>query len=140
VQHGYGPDDPRPGGAPGPDDTRRIGDDPDATRRIGPAAGAGGHGRILGGRYRLEGSLGTGGMSEVHRGTDLRLDRPVAVKLFRAGTDRDSLRRFTEEAHTLANLNHPGLVAVYDSGAERDQPYLVMELVNGWSLREVAQQ
>jgi eukaryotic-like serine/threonine-protein kinase len=137
VTHGYGPDDPgRPGG--GQDHTRRIGDDPDATRRItgGPAGG----GRVLGGRYRLEGLLGTGGMSEVHRGTDLRLDRPVAVKLFRAGTDRDSLRRFTDEAHTLANLSHPGLVSVYDSGAERDQPYLVMELVSGWSLQEVMQQ
>lgn len=102
--------------------------------------GPGGGGRIIGSRYRLEGLLGTGGMSEVHQGTDLRLDRPVAVKLFRAGIDRDSARRFNEEAHTLANLSHPGLVSVYDSGIDGDQPFLVMELVSGWTLREIIDQ
>ncbi|MGQ0479647.1 MAG: serine/threonine-protein kinase [Pseudonocardia sp.] len=129
VQHGNGPDDP--------DATRYLG--PPAAGP-GPAGAAGGAGRVLGGRYRLEALLGRGGMAEVHRATDLRLDRPVAVKLFRQGTDRDSARRFTEEAHTLANLGHPGLVAVYDSGVEGQQPYLVMELVSGWPLSEVTAQ
>jgi serine/threonine protein kinase len=126
----------------------------DATQMIGGRAGAGGRGggaggggvgggaagRIIAGRYRLEGLLGTGGMSEVHQGTDLRLNRPVAIKLFRAGADRDSARRFTDEAHTLANLSHPGVVPVYDSGIDGDQPFLVMELVSGWTLREIIDQ
>ncbi len=129
MQHGNGPDDP--------DATRYLG--PPAAGP-GPAGATGGAGRVLGGRYRLEALLGRGGMAEVHRATDLRLDRPVAVKLFRQDTDRDSARRFTEEAHTLANLGHPGLVAVYDSGVEGDQPYLVMELVSGWPLSEVTAQ
>lgn len=123
----------RPGPVGGPDHTRRL-DDSDTTQVIG------GTGRILGGRYRLEGLLGSGGMSEVHRGTDLRLNRPVAVKLFRTGADRDSARRFTDEAQTLANLNHPGLVSVYDSGIDGQQPYLVTELVSGWTLGEVLSQ
>jgi serine/threonine protein kinase len=100
----------------------------------------GGSGRIIRGRYRLEGLLGGGGGSEVHHGTDLRLNRPVAVKLFRPGADPESARRFDEEAHTLANLSHPGLVPVYDSGLDGDQPYLVQELVSGWTLREVMSQ
>jgi serine/threonine protein kinase len=115
--------------------TQMIGGGPGG---IGPGgSGPGGSGRIIKGRYRLEGLLGTGGISEVHRGTDLRLNRPVAVKLFRAGADGDSGRRFTDEAHTLANLSHPGLVSVYDSGIDGDQPFLVMELVSGWTLREI---
>lgn len=105
----------------------------------GPGGGGSG-GRIIAGRYRLEGLLGSGGTSEVHQATDLRLNRPVAVKLFRAGADRDSARRFTDEAHTLANLSHPGLVAVHDSGIDGDQPFLVMELVSGWTLREIIDQ
>lgn len=142
MQQGDGRDD-YPRGQAG--DPRSVGrpDDMDATQMIGGGgygAGSGGGGRIIGGRYRLEGLVGTGGMSEVHQGTDLRLNRPVAVKLFRAGADRDSARRFTDEAHTLANLSHPGLVAVYDSGLDGDQPFLVMELVSGWTLREIIDQ
>lgn len=117
-----------------PDPTRRP-DDAETTQVIG------GVGRIVNARYRLEDVLGAGGASEVYRGTDLRLNRPVAVKLFRVGssvgTDAESARRFTDEAQTLANLNHPGVVSVYDSGLEGDQPYLVTELVSGWTLREV---
>lgn len=122
----------------GPDPTRpdRTGpEDPETTQVIGAA------GRILNARYRLEDVLGAGGMAEVYRGTDLRLNRAVAVKLFRVGaaggTDPESARRFTDEAQTLANLNHPGLVSVYDSGLDGERPYLVTELVSGWTLREV---
>lgn len=163
MQHGGGPDETRRfqgpgGGRGGPDETRRLGGPggPDATRRIGGPAGPGGSpptrrmgapgesgapdGPVLGGRYRLEGLLGAGGMADVHRATDLRLNRLVAVKIFRPGTDPDGEQRFDEEAHTLANLSHPGLVAVHDFGVEDHRAYLVMELVDGLTLREVLDQ
>ncbi|GAA3217837.1 hypothetical protein GCM10017691_00130 [Pseudonocardia petroleophila] len=130
---------------PGSDPTRRI---PDPTRRFdgagpgsnGPAteriAPAGGPGAVLGGRYRLEGLLGAGGMADVFRAEDLRLHRPVAVKVFRPGTDPDGERRFAEEARTLAGLRHPGLVAVHDYAVEHGRAYLVMELVDGPTLAQ----
>lgn len=141
---GGGPDETRQvGGSRGPDATRHIGGSggPDATRRMGaPGAPGGPGGPVLGDRYRLEGLLGAGGMADVHRATDLRLNRPVAVKIFRPGTDPDGEQRFGEEAQTLANLSHPGLVAVHDSGVEDHRAYLVMELVDGPTLREVLDQ
>lgn len=126
---------------PGSDPTRRI---PDPTRRLdGPRHGApdaptdrfDGH-PVLGGRYRLEGLLGAGGMADVHRAEDIRLGRPVAVKVFRPGTDPDGERRFREEAQILANLRHPGLVAVHDFAVEDGRAYLVMELVDGPTLAQ----
>ena len=109
---------------------------PDATRRFDapPVAAGAGPGRVLGGRYRLEGLLGAGGMADVFRAEDLRLHRPVAVKLFRPGTDPDGERRFEQEAQTLAGLRHPGLVALHDVGVEQGHAYLVMELVDGPTL------
>lgn len=130
----------------GPDETRRFegpggADGPDATRRMdGPDSGGVPASQVLDDRYRLEGLLGAGGMADVHRAMDLRLNRPVAVKIFRPGTDSDGERRFHEEAQLLGNLSHPGLVAVYDSGVERHRAYLVTELVDGWSLRETLDQ
>ena len=117
-----------------PDPTRRFDGDPAATERIPPVDG--GAGAVLGGRYRLEGLLGAGGMADVHRALDLRLNRPVAVKLFRPGTDPDGERRFAEEARTLAGLRHPGLVAVHDYAVERGRADLVMELVDGPTLAQ----
>ncbi|NMI01903.1 serine/threonine protein kinase [Pseudonocardia sp. K10HN5] len=90
---------------------------------------------VLDGRYRLTGLLGTGGMADVHRAVDLRLNRPVAVKIFRPGTDPAGEQRFHDEAQTLANLNHPGLIPVHDFGIEHHRAYLVMELVEGPTLR-----
>lgn len=114
---------------PGQDPTRRL----DATRRFdGPPTGR----PVLGGRYRLDGLLGAGGMADVHRAEDLRLNRPVAVKVFRPGTDPDGERRFRSEAQTLANLRHPGLVAVHDFAVEGGRAYLVMELVDGPTLAD----
>ena len=115
----------------GPDPTRRF-DGPDPTVRHATQPG-----RVLGGRYRLEGLLGAGGMADVYRASDQRLGRPVAVKVFRPGTDPDGGRRFSEEAQILANLRHPGLVAVHDYAVEGAQAYLVMELVDGPTLRQV---
>jgi serine/threonine protein kinase len=124
---------------PGQDPTRRM----DATRRIDgpPTERAAPTDRfdgypVLGGRYRLEGLLGAGGMADVHRAEDLRLHRPVAVKVFRPGTDPDGERRFRSEAQTLANLRHPGLVAVHDFAVEGGRAYLVMELVDGPTLAD----
>ncbi|GGS26438.1 MULTISPECIES: protein kinase domain-containing protein [Actinokineospora] len=87
-------------------------------------------GELLDGRYRLDGVIGRGGMADVHRATDVRLNRAVAVKLFHSATERSTL-----EARLLAGLSHPGLVRVYDAAPENDRPYLVMQLVDGPTLR-----
>ena len=82
--------------------------------------------------------IGTGGMADVYIGEDQRLSRKVAVKVLRSDLARDPsfLARFRKEALAAAGLNHPGIVAVYDSGEEGLNSYIVMELVNGHTLRE----
>ena len=101
-------------------------------------------GRLLGGRYQVGELLGYGGMAEVHHGRDLRLGRDVAIKLLRIDLARDATfqMRFGREAQNAAALNHPAIVAVYDTGEERaptgeSLPYIVMEFVNGRTLKEV---
>jgi len=91
--------------------------------------------RLLDGRYRLEERLGAGAVAEVFRAVDERLDRPVAVKLFR-GDAAEQLQRHEAEMRTLANLDHPSLVTVYDAGDDDGQPYLVMQLVEGDTLAD----
>jgi serine/threonine protein kinase len=91
---------------------------------------------LLAGRYRLDGLLGSGGMAEVHRAWDTQLRRPVAVKLFRWDTDATGGRRFDNEIHTLARLSHPGLVCVYDAGSDEQAPFVVLQLVDGHTLRD----
>ncbi|RFU21051.1 Stk1 family PASTA domain-containing Ser/Thr kinase [Geodermatophilus marinus] len=99
--------------------------------------------QVLGERYEIGGVLGRGGMAEVHRGRDLRLGREVAVKVLRQDLARDpSFQvRFRREAQAAASLNHPAIVAVYDTGEDRDTkgatPYIVMEYVEGQTLRDV---
>src|SRR5690348_17437767 len=100
--------------------------------------------RTLGGRYQVGELLGYGGMAEVHRGRDLRLGRDVAIKMLRTDLARDDTfqLRFRREAQNAASLNHPAIVAVYDTGEERGSagetlPYIVMEFVNGRTLKEV---
>ncbi|MEV0567365.1 Stk1 family PASTA domain-containing Ser/Thr kinase [Dactylosporangium sp. NPDC050588] len=100
--------------------------------------------RLLGGRYQVGELLGYGGMAEVHRGRDLRLGRDVAIKTLRTDLARDATfqLRFRREAQNAASLNHPAIVAVYDTGDERgpageELPYIVMEFVNGRTLKEV---
>jgi len=90
---------------------------------------------LVDGRYRLGPVLGSGGMATVHRAWDTRLERAVAVKLYRSTADRGAHRRFHEEARTLAGLSHPGLVTVHDFGTADDGPYLVLQLVDGGTLR-----
>ncbi|MCP9946871.1 serine/threonine protein kinase [Streptomyces somaliensis] len=91
--------------------------------------------QVVAGRYRLDELLGHGGTAEVYRGLDLRLRRPVAVKVFRPDGDGQPEEGFTDEGRLLAQLQHPGLVTVYDSGQEDGRPYLVMQLVEGTTLR-----
>ena len=99
----------------------------------------------LAGRYEVRSLIGRGGMAEVHLGFDTRLSRVVAIKMMRRDLAQDSIfqARFRREAQSAASLNHPNIVAVYDTGEERDTksdvmvPYIVMELVEGVTLREV---
>ncbi|MFF9765082.1 serine/threonine-protein kinase [Streptomyces sp. NPDC014636] len=91
---------------------------------------------VLAGRYRLDSVIGSGGAGDVHRGFDLRLKRAVAVKVFRAGAEIDMEERFDHEAVILARLQHPGLVTVYDAGRHNGRAYLVMELIEGPTLKE----
>ncbi|MFE7525068.1 Stk1 family PASTA domain-containing Ser/Thr kinase [Kitasatospora sp. NPDC057542] len=99
--------------------------------------------RRLGGRYELGGVLGRGGMAEVYLGHDTRLGRSVAVKTLRADMARDPSfqARFRREAQSAASLNHPAIVAVYDTGEDYIDgisiPYIVMEYVEGSTLREL---
>jgi beta-lactam-binding protein with PASTA domain/tRNA A-37 threonylcarbamoyl transferase component Bud32 len=98
--------------------------------------------RLLGGRYQLGEVLGYGGMAEVFRGRDIRLGRDVAVKVLRADLARDPsfINRFRREAQAAASLNHPAVVSVYDTGEEDATPYIVMEFVDGRTLRDVIRQ
>jgi len=91
--------------------------------------------RLLDGRYRLGDRLGSGAVAEVFRAIDERLARPVAVKLFR-GDAAEELQRHEAEMRTLARLDHPSLVTVYDAGDADGQPYLVMQLIEGHTLSD----
>lgn len=104
--------------------------------------------RIIGGRYVISQLIGRGGMAEVHIGTDTRLNRIVAIKILRQDLARDPVfqARFRREAQSAANLNHPSIVAVYDTGEETitasdgtevKVPYIVMEYVEGHTVREL---
>lgn len=95
-----------------------------------------GTGELLKDRYRLERTLGRGGMAAVWLGHDEVLDRPVAVKVLAdtIASDPGFVRRFRREATTAAALSHPGLAGVYDFSEEGERPYLVMQLVPGETL------
>lgn len=98
---------------------------------------------LFGDRYQLGETLGFGGMSEVHRGRDLRLGRDVAIKVLRADLARDPAfqTRFQREAQNAASLNLPAIVAVYDTGEVMGEtgpiPYIVMEYIDGETLRDL---
>ncbi|MFB4269344.1 Stk1 family PASTA domain-containing Ser/Thr kinase [Nonomuraea sp. GTA35] len=102
--------------------------------------------RLLGGRYELDGVVGRGGMAEVYRARDIRLDRIVAIKTLRSDLARDHTfqARFRREAQSAASLNHPAVVAVYDTGEDVTDgtpvPYIVMEYVDGRTLRDLLRQ
>src|SRR5512136_2938427 len=101
---------------------------------------AGGNNPVIGtlvqNRYRLDAELGRGGMGVVYRAHDTLLDRDVAVKvLSRSVLGAEGRARLLREAQAAARLNHPNIVSVYDVGEANDVPFVVMELVEGESLR-----
>jgi serine/threonine-protein kinase len=123
------------GPEPGPNTVRVTNEERDGAAMTIP--------RLLSDRYELGETLGYGGMSEVHRGRDVRLGRDVAVKVLRADLARDPQfqHRFRREAQNAAALNHPAIVAVYDTGETASDygplPYIVMEFVEGRTLRDI---
>lgn len=96
-------------------------------------------GALLDGRYRVVAKIAAGGTSTVYRGLDVRLDRPVALKVMDScyAGDEQFLTRFRLEARSVAGLKDAGLVAVYDQGLDGPHPFLVMELIEGGTLREL---
>jgi len=90
------------------------------------------------GPYELTAPIGAGGMGEVWRGKDTRLDRSVAVKILPVGFAQDDERRqrFEREAKTISSLNHPHICTLFDVGHEGDAHFLVMELLEGESLAD----
>lgn len=99
--------------------------------------------RLLNNRYEIHEPLGQGGMATVFRATDIRLGRPVAVKLLHAhyANDDEFLQRFEHEAQSAAGLSaHPNIVDVYDVGQQDGVPYIVMELIEGPDLKTIIEQ
>jgi eukaryotic-like serine/threonine-protein kinase len=96
-------------------------------------------GRVLGKRYRLLSALGTGASAHVYLAEDVSLQRHVAVKVLQPGlaTDEAFLKRFRAEARSVASLNHPHVLRVFDWGDDADGPYLVLEYLGGGSLRDL---
>ena len=94
------------------------------------------NGSVLGGRYRVEARIGSGGMGEVYRGVDTVLDRTVAIKVLLPQFARDAnfVDRFRREAQAAARLNQPNLVGIYDSGADGETQFIVMEFIQGRTL------
>jgi predicted ATPase len=91
------------------------------------------------GPYEIVGPLGAGGMGEVYKARDLRLDRCVAVKILPSAfsADSDRLRRFQEEARSASALNHPNIITIYELGQDGSTHYIAMELVEGKTLRDL---
>src|SRR6187549_720089 len=88
--------------------------------------------------YTIISKIGAGGMGEVYRARDTRLDREVAIKLLPAEVSSrpDRLQRFEQEARATSALNHPNILTVYDIGADNGSPYIVAELLEGEELRD----
>src|SRR5438094_10591806 len=90
------------------------------------------------GRYEIRSKIGAGGMGEVYRASDEKLNRDVAIKVLPTSLsqDADRLRRFEQEAQAAGSLNHPNILAVYDVGMHDGAPYVVSELLEGESLMD----
>src|SRR5512133_589197 len=120
------------------------------TYRVAEPASRGATGKVAGlsqGRYQTRELLGRGGMSEVYRGFDAQLRRPVAIKRLRPDLAMNPVfrSRFRREAQAAGKLNHAAIVAVYDTGEEFEAtgpsiPFIVMELIEGCSLRDALRQ
>ncbi|GAB7388087.1 serine/threonine protein kinase PrkC [Bacillaceae bacterium] len=96
-------------------------------------------GKRLGGRYKLEECVGEGGMAVVYKARDILLNRTVAVKVLRPqfGHDEEFIRRFRREAQAAASLSHPNVVSIYDIGEDNDIHFIVMEYIEGCTLKEL---
>ncbi|WP_170291551.1 Stk1 family PASTA domain-containing Ser/Thr kinase [Heliobacterium mobile] len=96
-------------------------------------------GRLFGNRYEIVELLGSGGMAQVYKAWDKLLERAVTIKLLRETltSDEEFVRRFRREAQAVAGLSHPNIVNVYDVGREGDIDYIVMEFIDGPTLKEV---
>src|SRR5213079_3587214 len=94
---------------------------------------------VFNGRYELHRRLARGGMADVYLARDQLLDRPVALKVLfpELSVDRSFVERFRREAQAAANLSHPNIVSVYDWGEEEGTYFIVMEYVEGRTLRQV---
>ena len=95
-------------------------------------------GKVLDKRYKLEKCLGTGGMSVVFKATDLRDGSAVAIKMLRddIADDKESLNIFMNESKVVSMLSHPNIVNVYDVSVKTEEKYIIMEYVDGITLRE----
>lgn len=95
-------------------------------------------GKRISGRYQILRAIGGGGMANVYLAEDIILDREVAIKVLRFDFvhDTDFIRRFRREAQSAASLDHPNIVSIYDVGEEDDIYYIVMEHVEGMTLKE----
>ena len=139
--------DEQSAGGPPPEDGSPDESTMDDLSSSSPMVPAGSEKTMLGDRYEIGELLGQGGMAEVHEAYDLRLGRRVAVKILRPELARDPSfhQRFRREAHSAAALNHPNIVAVYDTGEGTlgsgptavNVPYIVMEYVDGMTLRQL---
>src|SRR5271154_5671120 len=91
------------------------------------------------GPYEIVGPLGAGGMGEVYRARDARLDRTVAIKILPAefSADSEQLHRFEQEARSASALNHPNIITIHELGQDGSTRYIAMELVEGNTLREL---
>jgi serine/threonine-protein kinase len=98
--------------------------------------------RTLNGRYRLLERIGSGGMAAVYRAQDLKLGRFVAIKMLHESltSDENFLRNFQQEAHAAANLTHPNIVTVHDIGQDNHRHYIVMEFIDGQTLKQLIRQ
>ncbi|WP_460267385.1 protein kinase domain-containing protein, partial [Clostridium tertium] len=95
-------------------------------------------GKRISGRYQILRVIGGGGMANVYLAEDIILDREVAIKILRFdyANDNEFIRRFRREAQSASSLDHPNIVSIYDLGEEDDIYYIVMEYVEGMTLKE----
>jgi serine/threonine protein kinase len=99
-------------------------------------------GKVLGGKYEITKRLGAGGMATVYKATQIKLERPIALKIIHPNlvSDNESISRFNREARDMAALSHPNIVAVYDFGTEDGYHFISMEYLQGKNLSEIIRQ